>query len=213
MGIVWILIYRDKEPEKGAPLLKVKMGENFRKALRMKEVWLFAICFGFIMGSAGSMVAFLPIALQEKGISHAGELVSIMLVTALIFKIVGGIISDQLGKRKIFIVFGTIIAGICFPGFILFSGVALILLLIIAGIAQGPLAPAILSSVVGIKGVDQSFVGTVIGFIVMIGSVGGAISPLVPGVIMDTAGTQSGFLFMAALFISAGVVFIPAKVK
>ncbi len=213
-GIIWLLVYRDLPMAGEEKARRDHITSNFKAVLKIRDVWIFAIFNGMIIGSITALLAFLPITLQERGIGRAGEMVSIMLITSLVFKIIGGIVSDKVEKRKIFIVLGSIILGFTIPWLVKATGGSLIIVLFLAGMSSGPVPPTVLTAVVEIKGVGRSLSGTALGFILMVGTLGGSIGPLVTGKLMDFhQGSGPGFIFMSALGILGGLVFLLTKTK
>ena len=213
-GILWMVFYKDPKTEEEDRVGRPTMAGNFKTVLKVRDVWLFAIFYGLVMSALMANMALLPISLQEKGMSNAGELISIMLVTSLFSKIAGGMVSDKVGKRKIFIVVGTIILSLCTPSFIVFTGSTLVILLFFAGLFSGPVAPAMLTAAVEIKEVGTALAGTAMGFIIMVGTIGGTIGPLVAGMLMDAAGAAwPGFVYMGLSGLLAVIIFLPTKSK
>jgi cyanate permease len=214
MGILWIIFYKDPKTETSNQIQKTSMGGNFKTVLKVRDVRLFAIYYGLLVASLMGIFALLPISLQEKGITNAGELIAIMILTSMFSKIAGGILSDKMGKRKIFIIVGTIIFAISIPGFIVFKGFALIFLLFIAGLFSGPTSTTLLTASVEIEGVGTSLAGTALGFIIMIGTIGGSIGPFLSGMIMDATGMAwPGFVFLGLSGILGVLIILPTKTK
>jgi cyanate permease len=214
MALLWLFFYRDWQTVTDAQNKEENIASKFRKVLKIKDIRLIALYYGFVYGALMTILTLLPITLQEKGVIRAGELISIMLAASLIFKIVGGIVSDKVGKRKVFLVVCAIIFGLCMPGFIMFTGVPLIIALVIAGAAFGPMPPIVMTASVEIKQIGTLLAGTALGFITMIGTVGGFIGPLAVGMVMDASGSAwLGFIFMGVVGILAGLIVIPAKIK
>ena len=96
-----------------------------------------------------SVMAFLPVVLEERGIvEDGGRYVSIIFMVSFVAKLIGGAVSDKIGKRKIFLVCGMFIAGLCLPGFLIFAGIPLITFLVLSGIGTGPIVPIMLTATV-----------------------------------------------------------------
>ncbi len=214
MAILWMILYRDRQVEAGGHGDGESMIASFKRVFKIKDVWLLSLFNGLLLTAIMSLIALLPITLEEKGISNAGGIVSTMMLASLIFTIVGGIISDKFGKRKVFLIIGAIITAISIPFMIVFQGIPLILILIVAGVFSGPVGPIVFSAVVEVKGVGTSLAGTSVGFINMIGTMGGFFGPIIAGILMDAFGSPwPGFIYMAAAIFVGGLIVIPARIK
>jgi nitrate/nitrite transporter NarK len=213
-GILWMVLYKDA-PKKAGETAKKNKGdvrENFKKVLKVKDVWLIALFYAFCNMGLISIISFLPIIFEERGMTKAGEAVAVILGTSVLFNIAGGILSDKLGKRKLFLWSSALAFGICVPFFGLFNGVLLIVSLAIAGAAMGTFAPIMMTVPVELEKVGPALAGTAIGFIFMIGNVGGFIGPVFAGKIMDITGTYwSGLIFMTICFIAASLIVVPLQ--
>lgn len=212
MGILWMLLYRDRKIERTSEKKQQNMLENFKKVFRVKDLWLIAGFYGFNMIGLMAAITFLPISLEERGMERAGELVAIMMGTTVVFNIMGGILSDRVGKRKPFLLISTIIMGLSFLGFAAFTGVPLIIALVIAGAAMGTIAPVLMTIPVEHEEIGTGLAATAVGLIFMIGNTGGFLGPIVSGKLMDLTGSHwAGFIFMAAVLIVAAGFVIPLQ--
>jgi MFS family permease len=176
--------------------------------LAVKDIWLLAIFYGLNMAGLMTIISLLPINLAERGVTNAGQLVSIMMATSVVFNIAGGILSDKVGKRKPFLIGSALILGCCIIAFGKLTGVPLIIALVISGAALGTIAPVMMVIPVELDEVGPALTATAVGVIFMIGNTGGFIGPVLGGKLMDSFGDFSGFLTMGvALFIAAFVIF------
>ena len=205
-GMIWVLFYRDKEAAGGAPQ-EEDMGANFKKVMKVKEVWIIAIVYGIFMIDLMAIVAHLPHTLEEKGVSNAGGYVGLWLIVAVVFNVVGGILSDIFGKRKPFLVATALIFGLCIPTFIMVTGPALVISIIISGAVAGMAVPIIMTIPAEMKQVGPALAGTSMGLIFMLGNAGGFVGPVVAGILMDATGSPvPAFLFMGAAIIVGGLL-------
>jgi cyanate permease len=210
MGILWVLFYRDRQTVADDQSKKGNILANFKTVLRIKDIWLLALYYGFMMTALMAIIALLPITLEEKGVARSGQLVSILMGTSVIFNIVGGAVSDKVGKRKPFLIVCAIVFGICIPAYLVFTGVPLVLILIFAGAALGPTAPIVMTIPVEIEQIGSSLAGTALGFILMIGNTGSFFGPIIAGTLMDVSGSAwTGFIFMSAVAILAALIVVP----
>jgi len=212
MGILWILLYRDRRKEKTTKGGKQNIKENFKKVLKLKDLWLLSAFYGLNMVGMMALITFLPVSLEERGVERAGELVSIMLGTTVVFNILGGVISDRLGKRKPFLIIPSLIFGFGILTLATLTGIPLVIALVITGAALGTIAPVLMTIPVELEGIGSGLAATAFGVIFMIGNTGGAFGPILSGKLMDLVGSHwAGFIFMsAALTVAAGCV-LPLK--
>jgi MFS family permease len=139
-------------------------------------------------------------------------MVGIMMGATVVFNVLGGMLSDKVGKRKPFLIISAVVFGLCVLGFANFTGTALIVVLIIAGAAMGTIAPVLMSVPVEIERIGTALVGSAIGFIFMLGNTGGFVGPVVAGKLMDMSDSSlPGFIFIAAALILSAVFIVPLK--
>ena len=212
VAILWMVVYRDRPLEGAAQRKKLNVFQNFKDVLKVKDIWLIAIYYGLNMISLLAVVTLLPITLEERGVENAGGMVGIMMGATVVFNILGGMLSDRVGKRKPFLLICAVVFGLCVLGFANFTGTALIVVLIIAGAAMGTIAPVLMSVPVEMERIGTALVGSAIGFIFMLGNTGGFVGPVVAGRLMDMSdSSMPGFIFIAAALILSAVFIIPMK--
>lgn len=212
MGLLWMFLYRDREQEGAAEAKKQNMKENFKKVLKVKDLWLLSGFYGLNMVGMMALITFLPVSFEERGLERAGELVSIMLGTTVVFNILGGILSDKVGKRKPFLIISSVVFGIGILTLATLKGLPLILALVITGAALGTIAPVLMTVPVELEEIGPALSATAFGLIFMIGNTGGAFGPILSGKLMDLAGSHwAGFIFMAVALIVAAGCALPLK--
>ena len=207
LGLLWLLLYRDRKVEKALGKRERSILENFKEVFRIKDVWWASAFMGLNMIGVMSVIALLPHSLSERGMTEvsAGGLVAIMFGMSSAFKIVGGFLSDRVGKRIPFIFISSIVQGICVIAFAFSTGIPLIIALAIAGVAMGVIPPVFMVIPVEIKEIGPALAATAMGLIFMIGNSGSLVGPVVAGKLMDFFGGQlPGFLFMGVAIIIGG---------
>ena len=210
VGILWMLIYKDPKQEGKIEREKPNMMENFKKAFKVKDLWLLSVFYGLNMVGMMALITFLPGVLEKRGMERAGELVSLMLIATVVFNILGGIISDRIGKRKPILIISSIIFGVGVLTLGALKGVSLIISLVITGAALGAIAPVLMTIPVEHKAIGPGLAATAMGVIFMVGNTGGAFGPVVAGKLMDFSGSHwAGFIFMALVLIAAGGCAVP----
>jgi len=209
-GVLWVLIFRDKTADTG-PSKTGNMAANFKTVLKIKDVWLLAVYYGLNMAGIMTVVTLLPVSLAERGVEKGGELVAIMMATAVVFNIVGGILSDKTGKRKPFLILSVVILAVSIVCFATTTGIALIIALACAGAAMGTIGPVIMVVPVEMEKVGPALTATAVGLIFMVGNTGGFVGPVAGGKLMDAYGLVTGFMVMGAALVVAALVIVPLK--
>ncbi|MBW2368569.1 MAG: MFS transporter [Deltaproteobacteria bacterium] len=210
-GILWVLIYRDPIAEDSVKAQNTLMLANFKRVAKLKNIQLLAAMALFQSLGFLPVMSFLPISLEERGIAHAGELTGIVMATAVVFNIIGGRISDRIGKRKPIIFFGTAIAGFCVLTYASLSTIPLILVLMITGAGVGSLAPVMLTIPIEMEEVGPELAATAVGFILMFQSISGFFGPILAGKLIDITSYTVGFIFMGCAIILSALFVIPMK--
>ena len=212
VAILWMVIYKDRPLEGAAAKKRPNVFQNFKDVLQVRDIWLIAIYYGLNMISLLAVITLLPITLEERGVENAGEMVGIMMGATVVFNILGGKLSDIVGKRKPFLLICAVLFGLAVLGFANFTGTALLIVLIIAGAAMGTIAPVLMSVPVEMERIGTALAGSAVGFIFMLGNTGGFVGPVVAGRLMDTAdSSMPGFIFIATAVIVSAVFIIPLK--
>jgi len=207
-AVLWLIFFRDRSAAGGGGETG-SMAKNFRKVLGVRDIWLLSIFYGLNMAGIMTVVSLLPISLAERGIERGGEMVGVMMGTAVIFNIAGGVFSDLTGRRKPFLIIGTVVLGLSVLLATQASGPVLVVALACAGAAMGTVGPVMMVIPIEIEEIGPKLTATAMGVIFMIGNAGGFAGPVVSGRIMDYTGSNiSGFMLMAALLIiAAGFIF------
>ena len=162
------------------------------------------------MLSLYTLISFLPLLFEERGLSKPGQLVSILMITSVVFNIVGATISDKTGKRKMFIIGPVIVFGLAVLTFGTLTGIPLAIALVIAGACMGTIGPVLMSIPVELKTIGPALTATAVGLIFMVGNTGGFLGPMLIGKLMDITGSQwSAFVCMGALLILSAGCIIP----
>lgn len=212
LGIIWILIYRDREVAEIFKKKEQNIFKNFKKVLKVRDLNLILFYRGLNMIGFMALITFLPVILQERGIARAGELVSIMMGTSVAFNVLGGMMSDRIGKRKPFLFISTVILGLSILTFPVFTGIPLIIALVIAGAAVGTFGPIVFILPVEFEEIGPGLAATAVGIMLMIGNTCGFLGPIISGKLIDISGSNwAGFIFIAAVSIVAAGLIVPIR--
>ena len=207
-AVLWLIFFRDRSAAGGGGETG-SMAKNFTKVLGVRDIWLLSIFYGLFTAAIMTVVSLLPISLAERGIARSGEMVGVMMATSVIFNIAGGFFSDLTGRRKPFLIIGTVVLGLSVLLATQATGPVLVVALACAGAAMGTVGPVMMVIPIEIEEIGPKLTATAMGVILMIGNAGGSAGPVIGGKIMDYTGSNlSGFLLMAALLIiAAGFIF------
>jgi cyanate permease len=211
VGILWLAFFRDRRTSEDAKE-KPHVLDNLKNVLRVKDVWLLAVFCGFTMAGSITVVSLLPITLAERGVERPGETVSIMMVTIVVFNVLGGMLSDKVGRRKPFLVVSAVLFGMCMLSFASATGLSLIISLIVAGAAVGTIGPVLMALPVEIDKVGPMLTASAVGLIFMVGNSIGFVGPVVSGKLMDLSGVHwPAFVAMGVVLVLAAGCILPFK--
>ncbi|MBW2369356.1 MAG: MFS transporter [Deltaproteobacteria bacterium] len=208
-ALIWIIFSRDKIEPTTSGVKERNPAENLREVFKSKNIRTLSLYNIFQMVNFIGVLAFLPISLTERGISRAGELVSIFVIMSSVAAIPIGIISDRVGKRKPFIITASIVFALSTIAFSFAEGAFLIIALLLGGSAVGVIFPLLSVVTVELKEIGPALAATAVGTLLAFGSIGGGIGPPICGKIMDLTGTQwPGFLLMGSASLLAAIVLL-----
>jgi cyanate permease len=208
MGVGFLLVYPAQRIQPGSKVTVRHLYGHLREVGANRDIWLIAVFSGCFFFVTMSLFGLLPVVLEARGIARAGELASLLMLPALISSPLGGMASDKIGMRKPFLALSAMVMAICIPFFILLTGVPLMAVLVIAGVASGVVLPIMLTTVIEIRSVSASSTATAVGFVMTVGNTIGFVGPVVSGTLIDLTKSPwaTFFLLSAVLVIAVGVV-------
>ncbi len=178
-------------------------GLSFHDATRTTRLWLTSIMYLTLWFCVNIVLVHLAPHAMDMGISSAkaaGILSSIGAISIL-GRLVIGFSSDRIGCRKSMIVCCTIFV-ISFSVLLMAREFwMLILFAIIYGFAHGGYATLISPMVAELFGMRSH--GAILGIIIFLGTIGGAIGPVFAGYLCDTTGSYQSSFFVG---IAMGVI-------
>lgn len=198
-GGAWLLLLGDRG---------VKMPHaNLRDVLalsRFAELRRIGVIHFLLFGGYLALLGLLPRTLAERGLplTRVGIAVAAWLVVAAVANFVGPTLSDRIGRRKPFIVIGSVVAGLSLALFALAPN-SPILFLCLAAVGGGCFAPLLLAMPAEIEGIGPQRAGAALGFLMLIGQAGGFILPALAGAALQARGFSAaiGLLSIAHLAI------------
>jgi MFS family permease len=177
-------------------------GLSFSEAFRTGTFW--ALCFSWMFAAVTVWTIamhIVPLATdQGMSILRGGILAGLIGGSSLVARIVGGFLSDKVGRKKIYV--GTLIFQLTVTISLLFCKKVwtLFLFAILFGLSSGGWAGIIAAFPADYFGLQAT--GSIIGFFVLMAGIGVAIGPYLGGYIFDT--TQS-YEYMIVMCIIATI--------
>lgn len=193
----------------------IKGGYSFKEALHTKQFWMLCVTMLTIWFCANSLIVHLIPHAIDSGISPsmAARLISILGGVSIAGRIGVATLGDRIGLRKALL--GCFILTLLMLSWLYFSSEywQLVLFVLIYGFGHGgffALISPLLAEMFGTK-----TLGSLFGIITFCATVGGAVGPLILGMIFDNTGSyQIGFLILIAVIgIGFSIVLLLKPVK
>lgn len=216
--VLWVIFLKDS-PESGKKDTVSKVQEksqdsagesviaSLKTAAKSKNVWITGICLLFVMGCNVCISAFLPTALQSRGISEsgAGVYTSVIMIGSMCGAAFGPSISAKLKKNKPFLFLLGIVGGVAAMFGWKLPEAGMIAVLFILGAAMGTMIPLFMSFPILLPEIGPKYSGSAGGLISTIQLLGAVILPTY--VIAPIAGSNYtlSFLLAGGCLVLAGV--------
>jgi len=193
----------------------IKGGYSFKEALHTKQFWMLCVTMLTIWFCANSLIVHLTPHAIDSGISpsSAAKLISILGGVSIAGRIGVATLGDRIGLRKALL--GCFILTLLMLSWLYFSTEywQFVLFVLIYGFGHGgffALISPLLAEMFGTKAL-----GSLFGIVTFCATVGGAVGPLILGMIFDTTGSyQIGFLILIAVIgIGFSIVLLLKPVK
>lgn len=204
-AVLWIIFAKEKEGIK-------KTAENLFTTTTLKQIltnrYILGLCV--IIFFAFSMLAGFTFYMQEfvagKGFSNGiyGYLASILSLGTAIGNISFPTLSDRVGKRKVFLIYCTIIAVVLLILLHLINTELTIwLLFFFLGLMVGTLIPICLTISIEVKSLPEELAGTISGLVLTFGFLGAFTATLIFGALLAITGI---FMVCIIYLIFIGVI-------
>jgi len=209
--VFWFLFKESNISSSNKTHLKRQSNVQILGLLRIKELWILTIGLSGAFSSSSIVMTWLPKSLIDSGWNdmYAAQLSTIIPLVGIPANLVGGIISDRLGKRKPVIGISAIFLIASYAILLLNPQEALIWL---AAASSGWFNFFFIGPLLAIPSelpeVGQKRSGVFIGIIQMFSGIAGFISPIAVGWIQEITGSfVLGFAFSS---ISSALLLVPA---
>lgn len=207
-SLLWLVIHPAEHPMESGRKPHVSLGESLRHVMRLRNVWIIGIGGLGINACFQGFTGYLPTYLKAIGWADldADRALAAFFLTSLIAVIPLSTLSDRFRLRRSFLIFAA---------FMLASGIGLlsvvdstlvVLVIAVTGIVFDSFMAILNASVLEVKGVSQVYMGTAIGFAVMIRNLGGTFSPPL-GNSLTAIGSNVPFVFWSLMGFFAVIVF------
>ena len=206
-AVAWLFVFRDAtETEETAAK---EQGDNgaeqgsglatFLRILKIKDILRLSFFYSLCIAALFSILSLLPRVLEDRGLEQPGMLAALLTGAMVAFNILGGMLSDRFGRVPVLVV-SALVFGLTMPALLTFSGPLLMLSLLIAGAAAGPIIPVSTAIPVEMPSIGPALAGTALGVLFMIGNLGGFFGPIIAGWVIDTtASPWPAFLLIMAM--------------
>jgi len=190
-----------------AQLKLLELGINFHDSIRTKQLWVTSIMYFTIWFCVNVVLVHVAPYAIDLGISptKAAIVLSTIGAISILGRLVLGSLSDRIGCAKSV----TICCAIFVISFIvlLFAGNfwTLILFAVIYGIAHGGFATLISPLIGELFGLRSH--GVILGLVICVGTIGGAISPIFAGYMFDTTESYQVAFIICLLMGAIGLIF------
>ena len=193
LGVLWYLVFRDDvvlvEDTVGTPQGNSdSFFDGAKIVLRQRNMWL--LCFGMFLTlfAYWGLVVHLAPTLDARGLENFGAYAAVMTGTGLLFNLLGGALSDWLGRRRPVLIGSVLLLPCTIPGMLLLDeGWPLVLNMVVAGMAVGPVFAVAPVMALEMKGVGRALAGTAVGVMWMFGNIGSVLGPVVMGYALSLA--------------------------
>ena len=198
----------EKENTDSAEKNKVKVSDVFKD----RNMWIFAICifmFNLILNGSNNWYATFLSTNFDREMVEIGNILSLSSLISIGCSPITGIFLSKVfkGKENWFIFLSTILTGILYV--VMVKGNVLMLSVIcIYTAAYTSMFPFVAIKTLPQKLVSEEYIGTTMGVITAVSSLGGFVAPTLIGAILDAGGGEfsNAFFVLAGLGIFAGIV-------
>jgi CP family cyanate transporter-like MFS transporter len=206
-SVAWLSVVRDRT----AALPHAGLADVLAMA-KHPQLRVVAMVHFLLFGGYLALLGLLPRGLVEAGVApaRAGMAIAAWLLVAAIANALGPVLSDRLGRRRPFIVGGGFVAGAALALLALgpsAAGARPLAFLCVAALGGGCFAPLLLAIPAELDGIGPSRAGAALGFLMLIGQVGGFLLPMLAGGVLQAHGLGAALGILALVHLA---VVLPA---
>jgi MFS family permease len=209
VGILWLAARRSPTSTGISHFAEtVPFRQALLQVIRIKAVWLIALFQMGVTAYSFGVIGYLPLYLRSigwTGIGADGALAAFGLASVLAV-VPLSLLSDKIGLRKP-VLYGALFMAIAGVALLTaFSGSAVWIGAIMAGLAQEAYFGISITMLIETKGVGPAYAGTALGLVIMFSGLGGFFSPPIGNGLAEI-NPHFGLLFWLGLAIATLVIF------
>jgi len=219
IGILWIFTIRSRKADPSMPGVgpdhpagRKSLFHGMSVALGSRDIRYLAIALVSIQLGYVGLIGYLPIYLEERGLSQASANgnISVLLYLFVAGAIIIPLISDRIGTRKWVFFFSLSINALAAMATAFVSGPALTAAFIVWGFATGGI---VIIFVVPLEHprIGTELAGVATGLITALGFTGGFASPIIGNFIVEKAGGETAIVFWGSCYLAAAFIFLRVR--
>ncbi len=221
LGVLWFMTVKDRTPDEppadGPDTTDAEQSgpgalAAIQQVLRIRDVWLLAICYMFFLGGYIGIIGYAPtyfVEEQDMTPTASGFVLSLLMWAFVVGSLVLPALSDRVGLRKIFYIPGMLLTGICMVLAAYATGVSLWIVAIMWGLLGG-VAPIAFVVPLEMERVGPILAGSAVGVALTAGYLGGMLSPII-GMSLVERTPLAGFVFWGGCYALSGILFLGLK--
>ncbi len=211
IAVIWFCTVPERTASAGAQPA-VGMKDALNRIVKIKDLWIVALCNLLMMGTFLGIMGYLPTYLQnerEMSPAAAGFVGSLVLWSYIGGALLLPALSDRVGLRRIVIGPAIAVAAACILLAAHLTGPSLWITAILWGATAGA-APLAFVIPLEMKGIGSAMAGSAIGIVVTAGYLGGWLSPII-GMGLAESQPLVGFIFWSGCYLVAACLFALVK--
>jgi predicted MFS family arabinose efflux permease len=204
MAILFLLLV--SEPPKSTRDTASFEGKPRNSFARWKPLLPLIVAFSAYAFTNWALYTFIPMYLSRKGMGlvEAGLLFAILPFVGVFSKVLGGTLSDRVGREKIITSALVALAPLMYAITVAGDMATIALVLGMLGLVLFSFSPVIYTKVSELY--DSSERGRALGTVSSVGNIVGAVSPAAVGFIADRMGFETSFYTIAVVILACAVI-------
>jgi len=178
-----------------------------KQAIKSVEIWKVSLVWMFFNVTALAFLSWAPTLFQDfKGLEPftASLLASVLMYAALVFVPIFGWASDKVGRRKSFLVFGSVLLALTLIVSTYAFDFGLLLCVIVLGVAAAMIPPIVMT--IPPQNLPPHLTGTGFSIVTLCQNIGVTLSAPLAGYLIQTAHSLSLTFMGLSLFAFAGAI-------
>jgi len=204
VALLFVVVVREgplKSQHSAADVSEVK------QAIKSVEIWKVSLVWMFFNVTALAFLSWAPTLFQDfKGLEpfHASLLASALMYAALVFVPIFGWASDKVGRRKPFLVLGSVLLALTLIASAYAFDLGLLLSVIVLGVAAAMIPPIVMT--IPPQNLPPHLAGTGFSIVTLCQNIGVSLSAPLAGYLIQTTHSLSLTFIGLSLFAFAGAI-------